>query len=629
MERKTHTKAAQTASDTTPNTNLNATQANAVQPAIAPVQDAAQRPTPATAKTWLTQVPIELRLSAAEAVIARLPKAIEGAGRLENTKRVARELMVSCGLPPSDALAFLQEYNQESCVPRWALGELDDMIAEATTLFRACPPGAMGTNLYPYGAEVVDALGLVAIEQDGRTVLRRNDRERAFTAAKQLKTLERQYVEHLKVLFPELPEAVLKSAAKTLALEPAQPDQATVHKDVFGIAADALAGMPPDVVEEANRALRSADLLDRLVKFVEVLGFVSHGTEDLVKAVLLGQAFRLTGVCSLVTVRGDFGSGKTQLVASSCDTLPPEFLRKFTRISPKGLVRRGQYDLQYVVVRGGERLRNDGDGDGNATSFLRQYVSDGFISYEVAGNDKDPSRCSSLRVDGPTAFLETTTSENIFSEDESRMISIWLSTSVTAKHTVLRRILEEAQGMHGSGQQVEHARQLCWAIHRQLKPRNVQLPTGGLADELLLQVDVRTSDAARKLKVVLALVKAHAVLHQYQRETDADGNLIATTQDIEVGLRILESLRKAELLARQEAAQYRVAEAWAAFQHEPFDASQLAEHGKVEPRTANRWLKRWVKDGMAELTEEAKGPLGAKYRLTTTAAANVEVGAAA
>lgn len=609
--------------------NNNASPLHNVQPTIELAQDVTRAQSVTATKSWLSQVPIDLRLSAAEAAIAKAPKAIEGAGRQENTEQVAAALMLGCGLPAPDALALLGEYNQESCVPRWELSDLDRMIAETARLLDACPPGSLGTCLNSYGAEVLDALGLVVLEQDGRTVLRRHDRERTFTAAAQLKTLETQYSEHLKVLFPELPESILKFAAKVLALEPAQPDPSSAPKDVFEVAAGALADMPPQVVEEAKQALRSPDLLDRLVKHVEVLGFCSRGTEDLVKAVLLGQAIRLTDVCSLVTVRGDAGNGKTQLVASACDTLPPEFLRSFSRISPKALVRRGQFDLKHVVVRGGERLRNDGDGDGNATSFVRQFVSDGYLSYEVVGNEKDPSKCMSLRVDGPTAFLETTTSENIFAEDESRMISVWLSSSVTAKHTILRRILEASQGLHGSAQEMEHVKQVCWAIHRQLRPRNVQLPTGGQSDELLVQVDVRASDAARKLKTVIALVKSHAVLHQHQRESDAKGNLIATSEDIEAGLRILESLRKAELLAKQEAAQYRLAEAWAAFQHESFEASQLAGHCEVEPKTANRWLKQWVKAGLAELKDEAKGQLGAKYCLTTAAATTLELGAAA
>ena len=611
--------AAPTASVTTPNANLNA--------ATAP--DAVQ-PTAFTATAnWMDRVPIELRLTAAEAAILKAPAAVPGKAGEPTVLNVACDLVMGCGLPPADALSMLQEYNLASCSGTWTLDVLDRQIAEAVELLQASPANTLGHELAPYAAEVLDALGLNVAVSDAQFVLCKGERKRKFTPATQLKVLERQFAQNLHVLFPEIPEKVVKAAAAALALEPVQPDATEEAKDVFEIASDALSGMPSEIVQEAAEALRDPELLDRLVQHVQVLGFHAKGIEDQVKAVILGQACRLAKQCSLVTVRGDPGTGRSQLVASCCETLPPEFLRTFSRISPKALVRRGQFDLQYVVVRCGERLRNDGNGDGNATSFLRQFVSDGFLSYEVVGNDKDPSKCLSLRVDGPTAFLETTTSECIFSEDESRMLSVWLSLSITEKQSVLRTMLEGAQGLHATPDGVEHTRQLSWAIHRQLQPRNVTLPVGPEAEKLMELGDIRSSDAGRRMNLAIAMVKAHAILYQYQRESDANGNLMATPGDIDAVIRIFKSLKRAQLLAKQEVVTYRVAQAYATFLHEPFEASQLAELCDVDPHTANGWLKHWKKAGFVEVEKEAAGSAAAKYRMTTSAATTVDLGAAA
>ena len=39
---------------------------------------------------------------------------------------------------------------------------------------------------------------------------------------------------------------------------------------------------------------------------------------------------------------------------------------------------------------------------------------------------------------------------------------------------------------------------------------------------------------------MLTTVEALALLHQYQRESDADGRLVATTQDYDVACRLLD-----------------------------------------------------------------------------------------
>jgi predicted ArsR family transcriptional regulator len=74
---------------------------------------------------------------------------------------------------------------------------------------------------------------------------------------------------------------------------------------------------------------------------------------------------------------------------------------------------------------------------------------------------------------------------------------------------------------------------------------------------------------------------------------------------------------------------FRIDQAHAAFGGEEFEASQLADLCEVEVRTANRWLKAWVRQGYVDRTQQAAGSTAAKYRITDAAAALVMPGRAA
>ena len=601
---------------------------SAPTPQSIPGLHAVSSPSNAPDLGWMALVPMSLRLDAAEAVLASAAKPQPGKS-VPDIANLASDLVLRCGLPPADASPLLQMFSREACTPPWQVGDIECSLDEAASLLPEVSSSIFGSGLVHSAAEVLDALGLVVTGSEEEVILRRGQREARFTANSKQKQLTAQFGNGLKQLFADLPDELVRAAAKVLALEPLPLGESAQPKDVFAVAQDELALMPANVVQEANVALRAPDLLDRMVSHVDALGYHTKGRELLVKAVILGQAMRLTGKCSMVTVRGESGSGKSQLVNSACDALPPEFVVPISRLSPKALVRRHQDDLRHRVVRGGERTRDDGDGNGEATSFVRQFISDGYFTYQVVGNDKDPSKCLNLRVDGPTAFMESTTSTNVFREDESRMLSVWLDASFAGKQELLRRILEVAQGLHVSAESVEHSKLVSWAIHRQLTPRKVLMPPCDAASGLLAFVDSRASDAPRQLNNAIALVSAHAVIHQHQRQVNASGALIATAVDIAAASEILKALQDAEQLARQSEAVFRIAQAHAAFGGEEFEASQLADLCEVEVRTANRWLKAWVRQGYVDRPQQAAGSTAAKYRITDAAAALVMPGRAA
>jgi hypothetical protein len=135
-----------------------------------------------------------------------------------------------------------------------------------------------------------------------------------------------------------------------------------------------------------------------------------------------------------------------------------------------------------------------------------------------------------IEQEGPIAFVESTTLGSIFDEDLNRCILI--HTDETEEQT--RRILEAAA--RGKSRQSKQAIERQHAIQYMLKPHDVLIP---YAEDLSKHIPAEKVEARRAFPMLLTVIRASTLLHQYQRQINADGDLLATESDYAIAYAVM------------------------------------------------------------------------------------------
>jgi len=502
-----------------------------------------------TGTSWVDQIPLDMRRKAGKRVVDSSAPAIEGQGGDKLTFRVACDLVLRCGLGESDALELLEHYSTR-CSPPWSRWDLKHKVDEALKQRGDSAPSEVGRLLTDFGSEILAALGIVRRRDGDDIVVQRGDQSTVVPAARP-KDRPSVYGKIITRLAPELPEAVILAAAKAWAEEPVP---LAAPEEVFSVANRMLAQTPADIMGDSKAILQSSNILDHAVEAIKALGFDPHGQEDAVKAVVLGQVSRLTGSCFHVLIQGNLGEGKSDLARKTGSLHPAELREEVTSFSEMGLAYVGERGLVNKVVILGERRRNDGDGDGASTAILRQLVSENRYTRRTVGDVDGTKTAINLRIDGPASFVETTTSTNVFAEDESRMIKVVLRSTPQQRSRNLGFIYECECGSRGGSAGEERTKAIWNCVFRQIRPCEVILFGGGVSLPPALEglLDVSHSDVKRRLRQVISLIKSHALLHQHTRQRDDQGRLRATPDDMAAVVALWRSLYAVPNPARVE-----------------------------------------------------------------------------
>ena len=157
-----------------------------------------------------------------------------------------------------------------------------------------------------------------------------------------------------------------------------------------------------------------------------------------------------------------------------------------------------------------------------ATYLIRTLLSEGCLRHGTVESTPEGLKPVNVIREGPAGLITTTTQINLHAENETRLISIPVDD--TREHTkkVMRAIASN------NGQVVDmtgwHELQY-WLADGE---RRVEVPFGLRLANLMPPVAVRLR---RDFKSLLALVRAHALLHRAGRDVDEHGRIIATLDD--------------------------------------------------------------------------------------------------
>jgi DNA primase len=255
--------------------------------------------------------------------------------------------------------------------------------------------------------------------------------------------------------------------------------------------------------------LRQPDLARNILNDMEALGYVGEENAKLL-AYLIGISRKLPKPLSGI-VLSQSGVGKSTLTDIIEQLTPPEEVMVFTRITPQALVYMAQEELKGKLLIVEERV-----GAEAAEYSIRILQSRQELTQAVPLKDPATGKITTqiIRVEGPVAYLETTTDPKINHENATRCFEITLDE--TEEQT--RRIQEGQRDRRLPGpinrqRQAEDIREKHHLAQRSLESVLVFVP---FAKHLTFPSKrLRTR---RDHERFLCLLEASTFLHQYQRE---------------------------------------------------------------------------------------------------------------
>lgn len=292
-----------------------------------------------------------------------------------------------------------------------------------------------------------------------------------------------------------------------------------------------LAKTAPADIQAAKELLQNPDLLAVMCDHVHQRGVA--GEDNLILAVYLIGVSRLLDRPLAGLITSASSTGKSYVAEMVSGLFPDEVLLMAHRMTARALERMPGGSLIHRFVVCGERSQLQDEAGAEATRALREMLSGGRLRLAAAtpvGEGDWETRI--IEQPGPIAYLESTTQNptQIFDEDRNRCLilsadeSRQQTTEVIAKHAQ-RAVNPPDQSALEGIVSLHHTAQ------RLLETLPVVVP---FADRIAPAFPSDRIEARRAFGHFLSLVRAVALLHQYQRGRDAQGRLVASEIDYEI-----------------------------------------------------------------------------------------------
>ena len=267
--------------------------------------------------------------------------------------------------------------------------------------------------------------------------------------------------------------------------------------------------------------MRLPAILDEFGRLGERLGLV--GEDRNAKLLYLALVTRLLERPVSVAVKGPSSGGKSFTVEVVLRTLPASAYYALSSMSERALA----YDEEPLSHRFLVIFEASGLGGDMATYLLRSLLSEGCVRYLTIEKTADGIKPKLIERAGPTGLLLTTTWASLHPENETRMLSLMVRDDRTQTAGVLQALADRVNGNEPQAVDLSpwHALQTWLEL---AGSRDVTVP---YAHDLAALADPRAVRLRRDFGAVLALIRAHAILHQATRERDARGRIVATLAD--------------------------------------------------------------------------------------------------
>jgi hypothetical protein len=269
---------------------------------------------------------------------------------------------------------------------------------------------------------------------------------------------------------------------------------------------------------ECQELAQCPDILSEVAETMRGAGVV--GEEHAVRLLYLAVTSRLLTRIVSIAIKGPSSGGKSFLVEMVLRLFPPQAFYVLTAMSAHALAY-GEEPLVHRIIVLYEAAGLTGD---LGTYLVRSLLSEGRICYDTVEKTKDGMRPRRIEREGPTGLITTTTAVHLHPENETRLLSL----TITDTPEQTKAIMQAQAGRQGRTENADFARWHALQRFLALGPKRVEIPFARELAELVPPVAMRLR---RDFPTVLALIEAHALLHQMSRERHAEGTILATVED--------------------------------------------------------------------------------------------------
>lgn len=288
--------------------------------------------------------------------------------------------------------------------------------------------------------------------------------------------------------------------------------------------------------QEAMKLLKDPNLLLNLIADTERFGFVGENEN---KAYLyLAYTSRRSDSPINTVVKGESSVGKNYTAESIADFIPPEDIIKLSGASAKAFFYTTK-TIKHKLILIAERV-----GSEDSDYSIRTIQSEKQITVWVVQKGEDNQiRTIEKTVEGPAAFVETTTKTHLHPENETRTFEIYIDESEEQTKKI-----HEAQNRQYtdplSPDEKEKALKKWHNAQRLLQPCKVLIP---FAEQI--KFPTKPVRVRRDRPRFMELIGASAFLHQYQRQsverngiTYSKANVVDYAVARELAVRILKNV---------------------------------------------------------------------------------------
>jgi hypothetical protein len=337
-------------------------------------------------------------------------------------------------------------------------------------------------------------------------------------------------------------------------------------------------------------------ILDRFAEAIARLGVV--GEARTTKLLYLALTSRFLKRPVSVAVKGPSSGGKSFVTEQVLKFFPTSAYYPLSSMSERALA----YSEEPLAHRFLVLFEAAGLGGEFATYLLRSLLSEGCVRYETVEKTKDGLRPRLIEREGPTGLLVTTTAVNLHPENETRMLSLTVTDTPEQTRRVLLSIASQVceqpdlSQWHALQQWLEHA------------THDVNVPYARALAESVPPVSTRLR---RDFTAILNLIRAHAILHQEQRERDSEGLILATLDDYSIVRELVADLLAEGIDATVSAIMREtvntVRELTRNSREQPTNNAAVARRLGLDKATALRRVRAAMAKGYIENMEDRKG----------------------
>ena len=273
---------------------------------------------------------------------------------------------------------------------------------------------------------------------------------------------------------------------------------------------------------------QAPDLIDRVVQQVQAMGVVNE--RELIVLTYIAATSRVLQHPVNLLAKGASSGGKSFTTTRTLELIGPDFVNHLTSSSALSLV----YDdrpLAHTVMLLFEANQLQADENSMFAMLVRTLISEGRIVHQTTVEDPDSPtgrRVERIVREGPITLIVTTTGE-LHAENETRMLSWHVGESRDQTSAVMASL-----AAHAAGAVAAPADLAVWHDLQRwiaLGPNDAVIP---FAQQIATAIKPLMVRFRRDVGSLFTFIKASALLHQAQRQVDAQGRVVATVADYEL-----------------------------------------------------------------------------------------------